>query len=163
MVVVHPDVAYGNRLFVQVRLHFRYACEMQEFADAPFKNVLPLAHEELYPLGDKRDGYGFDGVFKKFADTPGSCPFSLALPRGAPPSLFVHNVAGVTGEPCGINYSVTAFMAHDANDEPDQRSAISSYDFITNIYIYNKIIISHKGAKRAKLIDHFFCKTVEQK
>lgn len=130
MVVVHPDAAYGTRLFVQVRLNFRYGSETQEFADISFKKTVYLAHEELYPISEKRNGYQFDGVFKKFTDTPGACPFSLALPHGAPPSLYVHNVAGVTGEPCGLTYSVIAFMAHDPNDEPDQRSAtppISKY------------------------------------
>ena len=122
VVFVPPDAAYGFRLFVEAQLHFRYGAEYDEFADVAMKKVARVAHQELFPIGEKRLDYApnkwQNGLFKKFGNVAGACPFSLTLPPGPPPSKVVHGGLGMVGEPLGLTYQIVAFMSHEPNEDP---------------------------------------------
>ncbi|XP_032790849.2 phosrestin-2 isoform X1 [Daphnia magna] len=140
VVIVPTSKAHGHRLFVEIQLHFRYAslsplhmyqfqsafhfiklqgAEAEEFSNIPFKKMVVVASQELFPLGNGPNQIPHvfinwqTALCKKMANMQGICPFKLEFPQGSPPSLVVAGPAGVSGEPCGLTYQVVSYFCTD--------------------------------------------------
>ncbi|EFX75307.1 hypothetical protein DAPPUDRAFT_306848 [Daphnia pulex] len=141
IVMVPISKAHGQRLFVEIQLHFRYAslsplnmltfhqsafnlklkqgAEADEFSNIPFKKMVVVATQELFPLGNIQPPTPHvytnwqTALCKKMANMEGICPFKLEFPQGSPPSLLVAGPPGVAGEPCGLTYQVVAYFCND--------------------------------------------------
>ncbi|KAI9563806.1 hypothetical protein GHT06_011272 [Daphnia sinensis] len=119
VVIVPISKAHGHRLFVEIQLHFRYGAEAEEFSNIPFKKMVVVASQELFPLGNGPNQIPHvftswqTALCKKMANMQGICPFKLEFPQGSPPSLVVAGPAGVSGEPCGLTYQVVAYFCTD--------------------------------------------------
>lgn len=119
VVIVPTSKAHGHRLFVEIQLHFRYGAEAEEFSNIPFKKMVVVASQELFPLGNGPNQIPHvfinwqTALCKKMANMQGICPFKLEFPQGSPPSLVVAGPAGVSGEPCGLTYQVVSYFCTD--------------------------------------------------
>lgn len=125
VLLVDKELLEGKQIFAQLVCSFRYGNEDDDGTmGLNFKKELTLADEQVYPTNHKASTTRLQERLVKKLGTHTSFPFTLRFPKHSPTSVTLQPIPETDGSPCGVEYSVRAYVL-DQEESSQKRSAVS--------------------------------------
>lgn len=125
VLVVDNDYLKGRKIYGQLSTTYRYGREEDEVMGVKFSKEMTLVKEQIAPLESKKGELTpiQDKLIKKLG--PNAFPFTFTFPNASPCSVTLQPGEEDEGKPLGVEYSVRAFVAENAEDKGHKRSSVA--------------------------------------